>query len=100
MGIVISTRLKRFVEGFVLGENEDVISMHLKDIDESFFFNSEASAQNFLNRQTSERFGDNELKLGYFDYEDEYGIVHRYIINKLYRGKIVSYTEEIIEGQG
>ena len=45
----------------------------------------------------TERVGDKELRKGYFDYIDEYGDTHRYFINEVARGKILSFTEEIVK---
>ena len=97
MAIVIDARIKRFVEGCLLGENNETISIRLKDVDETFCFFNEAEAQEFLNKQITERVADKELRKGYFDYTDECGETHRYFINEITRGKIVSFTEEIIK---
>ena len=97
MTIVIDARIKRFVEGCLLGENNEAISILLKDIDETFWFENEVTAQEFLNRQVTERVADKELRKGYFDYIDEYGDTHRYFINEITRGKIISFTEEIVK---
>ena len=96
MAILIDTRIQRFVDGCKLGENEDIISIRLTDIDETFHFDNELLAQNFLNKQTIERVGDKELRNGYFDYTDEYNIIHRYLIHNVSRGKITSYSEEVV----
>lgn len=97
MTVLIDWRLKKFLEGFLYGENEEVISIHLKDIDETFIFDNEVILQNFLNKQAIERFGHKELRTGSFDYEDEYGTIHRYFIEELSRsGEIISYNEEVI----
>lgn len=96
MSILIDTRIQRFVEGYLLGENEDIISIHLTDIDETFHFDNEVAAQDFLNRQAIERVGDKELRNGYFDYVDEHNTIHRYLIDSVSRGKIMSYSEKII----
>ena len=96
MSILIDKRIKKFVEGCLIGENEDVISFHLKDIDETFHFDSKVAAQDFLNKQAIERVGDPELRKGYFDYVNPEGEIHRYLIGKVQRGKIVSYIEEVI----
>ena len=97
MTVLIDKRIKKFVDGFLHGENEEIISIHLKDIDETFLFDNEVVLQNFLNKQAIERVGNKELRTGSFDYEDEYGTIHRYFIEELKRrGEIVSYTEEVI----
>lgn len=96
MAILIDTRIQRFVEGCLLGENEDIISIRLTDIDETFHFDNELVAQNFLNKQTIERVGDKELRTDYFDYTDEFGTTHRYLISKVSNGKITSYLEEVV----
>lgn len=97
MAIIIDTRIKRFIEGCLLGENNETISIRLNDVDETFWFENEAEAQEFLNRQVTERVADKELRKGYFDYKDECGETHRYFINEVVRGKIVSFTEEIVK---
>lgn len=97
MAILIDTRIQRFVEGCLLGENEETISIRLKDIDETFWFENEVAAQDFTNKQATERVADKELRKGYFDYTDEYGETHRYFINDVIRGKIISFTEEIVK---
>ena len=43
------------------------------------------------------RVGDKELRKGYFDYTNECRETHRYSINEVVRGKIVSFTEETIK---
>lgn len=96
MAILIDTRIQRFVEGCKLGENDDIISIRLIDIDETFHFDNELAAQNFLNKQTIERVGDKELRNGYFDYTDEYNTIHKYLIHNVSRGKITSYSEEVV----
>ena len=68
MSILIDKRIKKYVEGFLIGENEEVISIHLKDIDETFHFDNEVAAQDFLNKQAIERLGNQELRKCYFDY--------------------------------
>ena len=97
MVILIDTRIKKFVEGCLLGENDETISIRLKDIDETFWFENEVAAQEFLTKQVTERVADKELRKGYFDYIDEYGDTHRYFINDVTRGKILSFTEEIVK---
>lgn len=94
--IVIDKKIERFVKGCLIGKNEDVLSIHLSDIGESFYFDDSLLAQDFLNKQSTERFGAAELKTGHFDYNDEYGAIHRYIIKRLERGKIISYSEEVM----
>lgn len=96
MVIVIDTRIKRFIEGYVVGENEDIIAIKLNDIGETFWFDDKTKVQEFLNEQVTERIYDKELRKGYFDYVDEYGTNHRYYINKLVKGKITTYNEEIV----
>ena len=97
MAILIDTRIKRFVKGCLLGENDETISIHLNDVDETFWFENEIAAQEFLNKQVTERVIDKKLRNGYFDYIDECGETHRYSINEVVRGKIVSFTEEIVK---
>lgn len=44
MAILIDKRIQRFVEGYLLGENDETISIRLKDIDETFWFENEVDA--------------------------------------------------------
>lgn len=94
MAILVDTRINKFVEGFI--SEEGVIGIKLNDIDETFWFGNEAEAQEFLNKQATERVADKQLRKGYFDYNDEYGNVHRYDINEVVRGKITSFIENVI----
>lgn len=97
MAILIDKRIQNYVEGCLYEENGKTISVHLKDIDETFWFDNEIAAQNFLNKQAIERIGDPELRTNSFDYTDEEGLLHRYLlvgVNK--KGKIISYLEEIV----
>jgi len=57
MAILIDKRIQKFVKGYQY-ENEEVFSIHLKDIDESFHFDNEVAAQEFLNKQVVERVGN------------------------------------------
>lgn len=98
MAILIDKRIQKFVEGCLIGENEEVISIHLKDIDETFHFDSEIAAQNFLNKQALERVGDPELRTDSFDYTDEEGLLHRYLLGRVNKkGEIISYLEEVVK---
>ncbi len=47
MTLLIDKRIQKYVEGFLHGENDEVFSIHLKDIDETFWFDSEVEVQNF-----------------------------------------------------
>ena len=97
MGIIIDTRIQRFIVGYVMGEeDENTICLWMNDIDESFHFEDEADAQAFLNNQVTERVGAKELRKAYFEYTNEHGEIQRYIIEKLNRGKIVKFTEDVI----
>lgn len=48
MTIQIDKRIQKYVEGFLHGVNDEIISIHLKDIDETFWFDNEVVAQDFL----------------------------------------------------
>lgn len=96
MAILIDKRIQKYVEGFLHGENDEVISIHLKDIDETFWFDSEIAAQEFLNKQAIERVGDPELRKGSFCYKNPEGEIHRYLIT-VKKGQIVSYLEEVMD---
>ena len=41
MAILIDKRIQKYVEGCLYEENGKTISVHLKDIDETFWFDSE-----------------------------------------------------------
>lgn len=97
MAILIDKRIQKFMEGFVYGENDEVISIHLKDIDETFWFDSEIETQEFLNKQATERVGDPELRKGSFCYKNQEGEIHRYLITVNKKGQIVSYLEEVMD---
>ena len=43
MAILIDKRIQRFVEGYLFGENNEIISIHLKDVDETFWFENEVA---------------------------------------------------------
>lgn len=97
MAILIDKRIQKYVEGFLHGENDEVISIHLKDIDETFWFDEEVVVQKFLNKQTVERVGDPELRKGSFCYKNPEGEIHRYLITVNKKGQIVSYLEEVMD---
>lgn len=97
MAILIDKRIQRFVEGYLDEDNENIMCIKLKDIDESFWFSDKTLAQEFLNIQAIERVYDKELRKGYFDYVDEHGLIHRYFIHNVERGKITSFKEEVVE---
>lgn len=97
MAILLDKRIQKFVEGCQY-ENGKIISIHLKDIDETFWFDSEVAAQDFLNKQTIERVGTPELRTGSFDYADEEGVLHRYLLGEVNKkGEIISYLEEVVK---
>lgn len=97
MAILIDKRIQKFVEGCFYEEDGKVISIHLKDIDETFWFDSEVEVQNFLNKQAIERVGDPELRTDSFYYTDTEGILHKYLITVNKKGMITSYIEEIVD---
>lgn len=95
--LVMDSRLKKFTEGRIW--DGGVFSIRLSDVDETFFFIDQLKAQNFLNEQVTERFADKSLRKGYFDYVEENpagNTTHRYYIEKLEKGKIVSFREEVV----
>lgn len=97
MTILIDKRIQKYVEGFLYGENEEVISIHLKDIDETFWFDSEVDVQNFLNKQAIERVGAPELRTDSFYYIDTEEVLHKYLITVNKKGMITSYMEENVD---
>ena len=96
---MIDKRIQKYVEGFLYGENEEVISIHLKDIDETFWFDSEVAAQEFLNKQATERVGSPELRTDSFYYTDTEDVLHKYLITVNKKGMITSYAEEVIDDE-
>ena len=44
MAILIDKRIQKYVEGFLHEESDEVISIHIKDIDDIFWFDSEVAA--------------------------------------------------------
>lgn len=97
MAILIDKRIEKFIEGCLIRENEEVISIHLKDIDETFHFDNEVAAQDFLNKQAIERVGNPELRTDSFDYTDVDGLLHRYLLGGVSKkGEIISYLEEVV----
>ena len=96
MAIIIDKRIQKFIEGCQY-EGGKVISIHLKDIDETFWFDSEVAAQDFLNKQAIERVGDPELRTESFDYTDEEEVLHRYLLSGVNKkGEIVSYLKKVV----
>ena len=95
MAILIDKRIQKYVEG-CLYEEDNIISIRLKDIDETFWFDSELAAREFLNKQAIERVGDPELRKNSFCYKDPEKEIHRYLIT-VKKGKIVSYLEELMD---
>lgn len=99
MAILIDKRIQKYVEGFLHGENDEVISIYLKDIEETFWFDNEVAVQEFLNKQAIERVGDSELRTGSFYYTDTEKVLHKYSITVNKKGMITSYTEEVIDDE-
>ena len=99
MAILIDKRIQKYVEGFLHGENDEVISIYLKDIDETFWFDNEVAVQEVLNKQAVERVGDSELRTGSFYYTDTEKVLHKYSITVNKKGMITSYTEEVIDDE-
>lgn len=99
MAILIDKRIQKYAEGFLHGENDEVISIHLKDIDETFWFDSEVAAQEFLNKQATERVGNPELRTDSFYYTDTEEVLHKYLITVNKKGMITSYTEDVIDNE-
>lgn len=99
MAILIDKRIQKYVEGFLHGENDEVISIHVKDIDETFWFDSDVEAQGFLNKQTIERVGDSKIIIGSFYYTDTEKVLHKYSITVNKKGMITSYTENVIDDE-
>ena len=96
MAILIDKRIQKYIEGFLYGENDEIISIHLKDIDETFWFDNEVAAQDFLNKQAIERVGDPELRKNSFYYKNPEEEIHRYLITVNKKGQIVSYLKEVM----
>lgn len=95
--LMIDKRLRSIIEGRIW--DGGVVSFLVKDVDETFFFVDTVKAQDFLNTQSTERFADKTLRKGYFDFVEEHpagNTVHRYFIDELKNGKIISFREEVI----
>lgn len=99
MVILIDNRIQKYIEGFLYGKNDEVVSIYLKDIDETFWFDSEVAAQEFLNKQTIERVGDPELRKNSFCYKNPEGEIHRYFIYVNKKGRITSCLEEVVHDE-
>ena len=69
----------------------------MKDIDETFWFDSEVEVQNFLNKQAIERVGAPELRTDSFYYIDTEEVLHKYLITVNKKGMITSYMEDIVD---
>lgn len=80
MSVLIDKRIQKFVEGCLYEEKSKVISIHLKDIDKTFWFDNKLAAQNFLNKQAIERVRDPELRTDSFYYIDPEEILHKYLV--------------------
>lgn len=93
--IVMDSRLKKFAEETNIWK-DDVCSIFLKDIDETFWFNTPSELQEFVHVQARERFYDKSMRKGYFDYMNEHGETHRYHIEELMRGEIKKFREEVV----
>lgn len=91
--ILVDSKIKKFVEGTLLGENSEYISLYLSDIDMSFWFDNYVDAQEFLNEQALERVYDKELRKGYFDYTNDHSERWRIVIKNVQRGKITEFEE-------
>lgn len=91
--MLIDSRIKRFVEGTKI---EESFCIRLTDVDEAYWFTDEVQAIDFLNAQARERVGDKELRKGYYDYQNEHGEIHRYLIKKVLRGKIEEFEEIVL----
>ena len=88
--VFIDTRLKSKIEYLTN------CSVRFKDMDDTFWFETYEELQEFLSKQSVERFYDKELRKGYFDYINENGETFRYFI-EVFRGKITSVREEYLE---
>lgn len=91
--MLIDSRIKRFVECTEFAES---ICIRLTDVDEAYWFTDEVQALDFIHTQARERVSDKELRKGYYDYQNEYGEIHRYLIKKVLRGKIEEFEEIVL----
>ncbi|MFC0903784.1 hypothetical protein ACFHWD_03650 [Clostridium sp. MT-14] len=92
--IIMDSRLKKNIESLYKYENE-CCSVKFKDIDDVFWFNNITGIQEFLNNQAVERYYDKSLRKGYFDYINDHGEKFRYLINKVFRGRLEVKEEKI-----
>ena len=93
--VMVDTKLKNKIES--MNEyNKGVCSIKFKDMDDTFWFNTKSELQEFLNKQSVERFWDKELRKGYFDYINDCGDTLRYFV-EVVRGKVTSYRDVVVE---
>lgn len=97
MKISIDKRLKSKIEELSDFSNGDNVcySVRFKDVDDAFFFGSDAELYDFMNQQITERFYDKELRRGYFDYINDNGDTLRYNV-KVSRGTFTSVKDECL----
>lgn len=86
--IMIDKRVEKNLEYINLHENK-IFSVKMKDIEDVFWFDSECELSDFINQQARERYYDNSLRKGYFEYKNEYGEIIKYIIQSVNRGNII-----------
>lgn len=91
LGIMVDKRLVKFIGSLMVwneSEPNECYSIHLNDIDETFWFNDKVELQEFVNAQASERFYDVELRKGEFAYINENNEKVVYIISDVSRGRL------------
>ncbi len=93
--MIIDKRMKKYISSFIRW-NEGVSSIHIQDIDETFWFDNNIALQDFLNKQIIERFSHKELRKGYFNYVNENGETLQYNILEIKSGKILNFETLII----
>ena len=94
--ILVNPRLKNKIETLMdLSQDESCLMVKFKDLEDAFFFSSDAELQEFLRKQEAERFFDRELRKGYFDYTNENNETIRYHVESK-RGTLKLLREEFI----
>lgn len=94
MSIVIDSRLKRKIENISEMEGE-MCCVKFTDLEDVFWFENTNELQEFLNKQSVERYYDKSLRKGYFYYTNENNDTFRYYV-KCNRGNLELLNEEFV----
>jgi pyrimidine operon attenuation protein/uracil phosphoribosyltransferase len=95
--LLIDSRLEKFIpRDDRISWDGGIYSVRFTDIDVTFWFDDISKLQDFLNLHAKERFYDQDVRNGYFDYIDETGSTIRYHLDEVKRGKILVFHEEML----